>query len=71
VLPRSGADPAQAALPVSIPGKAAGPPHSSRRFPPPWAVEEADAKLERQCFVVSDASGRERRSESLSPAIHL
>jgi hypothetical protein len=34
-----------------------------RRFPPPWSVEETDAKLKRQCFVVSDASGRERRSE--------
>jgi hypothetical protein len=26
---------------------------SSRRFPPPWSIEELDA-----CFVVKDASGQ-------------
>ena len=30
----------------------------SRRFPPPWSVEDADPKLERQCFIVRDANGQ-------------
>ena len=29
-----------------------------RRFPPPWSVEEADAKLDRRCFIVRDANGQ-------------
>ena len=31
---------------------------SSRRFPPPWSVEEPDPKLDRRCFVVRDANGQ-------------
>jgi hypothetical protein len=31
---------------------------SSRRFPPPWSVEEPDPKLDRQCFIVRDANGQ-------------
>ena len=30
---------------------------TARRFPPPWSVEEPDAKLERQCFIVKDHEG--------------
>ena len=30
----------------------------SRRFPPPWSVDDPDPKLERQCFIVRDADGR-------------
>jgi len=33
--------------------KGCGRPHSARRFPPPWSVEELDA-----CFVVVDHSGQ-------------
>jgi putative heme degradation protein len=29
-----------------------------RRFPPPWSVDEADSKLDRQSFIVRDASGQ-------------
>ena len=29
----------------------------SRRFPPPWSVDEADSKLDRRCFIVRDATG--------------
>ena len=29
----------------------------SRRFPPPWSVDEADSKLDRRCFIVRDANG--------------
>ena len=29
----------------------------TRRFPPPWSVEEPDPRLERQCFIVRDANG--------------
>jgi hypothetical protein len=29
-----------------------------RRFPLPWSVEEADPKLQRQCFIVRDANGQ-------------
>jgi hypothetical protein len=28
----------------------------SRRFPPPWSVEEADPELDRRCFIVRDAN---------------
>jgi hypothetical protein len=31
---------------------------SSRRFPPPWSVDEADPKLDRGCFIVRDANGQ-------------
>ena len=30
----------------------------SRRFPPPWSVDEADSKLDRRCFIVRDANGQ-------------
>jgi hypothetical protein len=30
---------------------------SSRRFPPPWSVEETDPKLDRPCFIIRDAIG--------------
>jgi len=30
----------------------------ARRFPPPWSVDEADAKLDRRCFIVRDANGQ-------------
>jgi hypothetical protein len=33
-------------------------PEPARRFPPPWSVEEADSKLDRQCFIVRDANGQ-------------
>jgi hypothetical protein len=29
-----------------------------RRFPPPWPVEEPDAKLDRRCFIARDANGQ-------------
>jgi hypothetical protein len=29
----------------------------TRRFPPPWSVEEPDQKLDRRCFIVRDANG--------------
>jgi hypothetical protein len=29
----------------------------TRRFPPPWSVEEPD-KLDRQCFIVRDHNGQ-------------
>jgi hypothetical protein len=28
----------------------------SRRFPPPWSVDEADSTLDRRCFIVRDAN---------------
>jgi hypothetical protein len=31
---------------------------TSRRFPPPWSVEEPDPKLDRRCIIVRDANGR-------------
>jgi hypothetical protein len=31
---------------------------STRRFPPPWSVDEADSKLDRRCFIVRDANGQ-------------
>jgi hypothetical protein len=37
--------------------------HELRRFPPPWSVDEADSKLDRQCFIVRDAMSRFRRRE--------
>jgi hypothetical protein len=30
----------------------------TRRFPPPWSVDEADSKLDRWCFIVRDANGQ-------------
>ena len=30
----------------------------SRRFPPPWSVEDPDPKLKRQCFIVRDHNGQ-------------
>ena len=31
---------------------------TTRRFPPPWTVEEPDPKLARQwCYIVRDANG--------------
>ena len=31
---------------------------NTRRFPPPWSVEEPDPKLARQwCYIVRDANG--------------
>ena len=33
-------------------------PDESRRFPPPWSVDEADPKLDRRCFIVRDANGQ-------------
>ena len=32
-------------------------PEPSRRFPPPWSIEEPD-KLDRRCFIVRDANGQ-------------
>jgi hypothetical protein len=29
----------------------------SRRFPPPWSVEEPDPKLDRQCIIVRERQG--------------
>jgi putative heme degradation protein len=31
---------------------------SSRRFPPPWSVDEAYSKLDRRSFIVHDANGQ-------------
>jgi len=31
---------------------------SSRLFQPPWSVEEPDPKLQQQCFIVRDATGK-------------
>jgi hypothetical protein len=28
----------------------------SRRFPPPWSVDEGDSTLDRRCFIVRDAN---------------
>ena len=33
-------------------------PISSRRFPPPWSVDEADSNLDRRSFIVRDANGQ-------------
>jgi hypothetical protein len=30
----------------------------SRRFPPPWSVDEADPELDRRSFIVRDANGQ-------------
>jgi hypothetical protein len=35
-------------------------PDEPRRLPPPWSAEEADAELDRRCFVVRDANGQAR-----------
>jgi HEPN domain-containing protein len=32
--------------------------NTSRRFPPPWSVDEADPALDRRCFIVRDANGQ-------------
>jgi hypothetical protein len=29
----------------------------SRRFPPPWSVDEPDKKLSQDCFIIRDADG--------------
>jgi hypothetical protein len=29
----------------------------SRRFPPPWSVDDPDMKLGQDCYVVRDANG--------------
>jgi hypothetical protein len=31
--------------------------NTSRRFPPPWSVDDPDMKLGQDCFIVRDASG--------------
>jgi hypothetical protein len=31
---------------------------SSRRFPPPWSVDDSDRKLGQSCFIVRDANGQ-------------
>ena len=31
---------------------------SSRRFPPPWSVDDPDTKLGQDCFIIRDASGQ-------------
>ena len=30
----------------------------SRRFPPPWSVDEPDSKLDRRCLIVRDGNGQ-------------
>jgi hypothetical protein len=30
----------------------------TRRFPPPWPVDEPDTKLGQDCFIVRDANGQ-------------
>ena len=30
----------------------------TRRFPPPWSVDEADSKLDWRCLIVRDANGQ-------------
>ena len=30
--------------------------NTSRRFPPPWAVDDPDTKLGQDCFIVRDAN---------------
>jgi hypothetical protein len=52
-----------------------------RARPPPWSVEETDAKLRRLCFIVRDANGQaslfeagaqnDRRAGELSHRSHL
>jgi hypothetical protein len=32
-------------------------PDEPRRFPPPWAVDDPDAKLGQTCYIVRDANG--------------
>jgi hypothetical protein len=29
----------------------------SRRFPPPWSVDDLDVRLGQECYIVSDANG--------------
>jgi hypothetical protein len=29
----------------------------ARRFPPPWSVDDPDARLGQDCFIVRDANG--------------
>ncbi len=29
----------------------------SRRFPPPWSVDDPDMKLGQECYIVRDANG--------------
>ena len=31
---------------------------ASRRFPPPWSVDDPDVKLGQDCFIVRDANGQ-------------
>jgi hypothetical protein len=33
-------------------------PDPSRRFPPPWSVEEPDPRLQQQGFIVRDHNGQ-------------
>jgi hypothetical protein len=30
---------------------------TSRRFPPPWSVDDPDTKLGQTCYIVRDANG--------------
>jgi hypothetical protein len=30
---------------------------TARRFPPPWSVDDPDAKLGQGCYIVRDANG--------------
>jgi len=32
-------------------------PEGSRRFPPPWSVDDPDMKLGQDCYIVRDANG--------------
>jgi hypothetical protein len=32
-------------------------PDESRRFPPPWTVDDPDTKLGQDCYIVRDANG--------------
>jgi hypothetical protein len=31
--------------------------NTSRRFPPPWSVDDPDMELGQDCYVVRDANG--------------
>jgi hypothetical protein len=31
--------------------------NTSRRFPPPWSVDDPDMKLGQYCYIVRDADG--------------
>jgi hypothetical protein len=43
---------------------------NTRRFPPPWSVEDPDMKLGQECFIVRDHNGQATRPGRRSAA-HL